>query len=57
MLKKEKLKLFLYIILTPLIIVTMIIISIKTREKPLLTKNETDSYTQRELLDVINHTH
>lgn len=55
--KKEKFKLLLYITLTPIIVVLMIAISLITREKPLLRKESTDSYTQRELLDVINHTH
>ena len=55
--KKENIKLFLYIIFTISIIVAMIVIAIITREKPILAREYTDTHTQRELLDIIDHSH
>ena len=55
--KNEKFKLYLYVFLTPVIIITMIIIAITTREKPLLARDYNETHSQRELLDVINHNH
>ena len=46
--KKEKLKLILYMLLTPIIILIMIVIAINTREKPKLTREENNqSHTRK----------
>ena len=58
MLKKEKIKLILYIALTVILISVAVILSITTRVKPILIReNQNPNHTQRELLDVIDHKH
>ena len=53
---KEKLKFWLNIVITPIIIITMIVIAITMRETSILKKNDnTDS--GKDLLNVIDHTH
>ena len=53
---KEKLKFFLNIVITPIIIITMIIIAITMRETSILKKND-NTNSQQDLLNVIDHTH
>ena len=58
MLKKEKTKLILYIVLTIILTITAVTIAIKTRDNISIVKtNQNIDHSQRDLLDVINHTH
>ena len=56
MMNKEKLKFWLNIIITPIIIIIMIIMAITMRETSILKKKDnTDS--GQDILNVIDHTH
>lgn len=54
--KKEKVKFILNLILTPVIIVTMVIIALTMKDKPII-QEKNENGTQTEVLNVINHSH
>ena len=56
MLKKEKLKLILSLVITPVLIITMVVIALTMREKALIEEKNSDG-TNQEVLNVINHSH
>ena len=56
MLKKEKLKLVLSLIITPILIITMVVIALTMRERAILEEKNADG-KKREVLNVINHSH
>lgn len=54
--KKEKAKFILNLILTPTIIITMVIIALTIKNKPILQDKNKEG-TQTEVMNVINHSH
>ena len=56
MLKKEKIKIILYLVLTPVLIVLTIVIAILISNKYLIFQDE-NSKGGAEVLNAINHTH
>jgi lysophospholipid acyltransferase (LPLAT)-like uncharacterized protein len=52
--KKEKIKYFLYLILTPLIIAVMTFIALTIKDKAIIKDKENDN---SEVLNIINHSH
>ena len=52
--KKEKIKYFLYLILTPLIIAVMTFIALTIKDQAIIKDKENDN---SEVLNIINHSH